>query len=495
MPKSGSGKPQPEGSERSSKLRPGKVRRTNTSARPLTGSARALFRLVRQVSRTPPANRNSSGRVSPASRATGSAFKQRAIINVRYSNGNPKSGVKAKVSWKAHGKYVERESATRVVVPSPDEVTAEATGHRVPEGRLGLATQRPLDSLLEEWQAQGDPRIYKIIISPESQDADLGLAAQAVIARIEQHAAQPVEWAGIVHTNTDNRHAHIVVRSRLPSGAVLHLPKAVIKIELRSAAEQQLTKQLGPRTLEDLKRQQTMELTANRVTPLDRMINKSADKLNEEGETRRVVGSREFIQVGRNPSVLQHARLTHLEKLGLAVNDAAHGWLIVPNLLPQLQKVKDLQDRARTLFASGVAISDSHAPMEFTTNSRKLIGRVLLNSENDLTGALQTAFETLDGKIVFVEHDTPLRAAWKRGDLAPGNIVTIDSLRSDPTRLYASSAGKDVDVLSDSKTLDSLNRRMQSMGIDEVKVDKGWLGDFRRSIQARSIHRDRSKGY
>jgi len=42
-----------------------------------------------------------------------------------------------------------------------------------------------------------------------------------------------------------------------------------------------------------------------------------------------------------------------------------------------------VQDRARTLFRSGVAISDPHAPMEFSTSSKKLIGRVLLNSEDD----------------------------------------------------------------------------------------------------------------
>ena len=109
--------------------------------------------------------------------------------------------------------------------------------------------------------------------------------------------------------------------------------------------------------------------------------------------------------------------------------------------------MKDLQDRARTLFRSGVAISDPHAPMEFSTSSKKLIGRVLLNSEDERIGALQTIFETTEGKIEVIRHNGTLRAAWRRGDLEPGNVVTIDGLRSDPSKLYAASVGTDKGIL------------------------------------------------
>ncbi|MCU1247867.1 MAG: Type secretory pathway, VirD2 component (relaxase) [Edaphobacter sp.] len=61
-------------------------------------------------------------------------------------------------------------------------------------------------------------------------------------------------------------------------------------------------------------------------------------------------------------------------------------------------------------------------------------GRMLLNSEDERTGALQTIFETTAGKIEIIRHDGTLRAAWRRGDLEPGTVVTIDSLRSDPSK-------------------------------------------------------------
>src|SRR3984885_16272444 len=91
---------------RSTKLRPGRVRPTNTSPRRVTGTARNLLRLVRLVSR-------SSSRLSRAGNVKGSRigssktspFQRRAVVNVLYSNAKTPGG------WKAHGTYVERESA------------------------------------------------------------------------------------------------------------------------------------------------------------------------------------------------------------------------------------------------------------------------------------------------------------------------------------------------------------------------------------------------
>jgi len=123
--------------------------------------------------------------------------------------------------------------------------------------------------------------------------------------------------------------------------------------------------------------------------------------------------------------------------------------------------------------------------MEFGTQSRKLIGRVLLNSEDERTGQLQTAFETLDGRVVILRHDATLRSAWTRGDLKAGNIVSIDSLKSDPSRLYAAALGDDASILRDQRALDGIARRIRTMGIIVSENDKGWMGEFRTAIRGR----------
>jgi hypothetical protein len=131
--------------------------------------------------------------------------------------------------------------------------------------------------------------------------------------------------------------------------------------------------------------------------------------------------------------------------------------------------------------------------MEYSLASKKLIGRVLLNSEDERTGAFQTIFETIEGKIDIIRHDATLRAAWTRGDLQPGNIVVIDSLRSNPEQLYASAAGKDKDILRDGKSLDSITRRMRAMNLSVGESDKGWMGEFNKTHRSRMMDRTRGR--
>jgi hypothetical protein len=466
---------------RTTKLRPGRVRPINTSPRLVTGTARNLLRLVRLVSRS--SSRSSRGgdvKGSGIDSPKASPFQRRAVVNVRYSNAKTPGG------WKAHGTYVERESAKG---REPDDAEQYSAGNDVQTpspDRLGLAKKHSLDSLAGQWQKAGDQRIFKVIISPEDSDVDFQRTASDMIARIQQHTGAPVEWAGVVHRNTDHPHAHLIVRGRLPSGESLQLPPMLIRRGLREAVQTSLTQQLGPRTMEDIQRQKQVELTANRVTPLDRRIAKRSKSLPDDR-------GHSYTGIAANPGEL--ARLQHLKELGLAKRHTADSWLVRSDFIGQLQQMKDVQDRARTLFRSGVAISDPHSPMEFSTGSKKLIGRVLLNSEDERTGALQTIFETTEGKIEVIRHDGTLRAAWRRGDLEPGNVVSIDSLRSDASKLYAASVATDKDILANKQALDSVARRMRTMGIVSSESDKGWMGQFNNALRSRIAERTHQRGH
>ncbi|MDQ2835723.1 MAG: hypothetical protein M3Y50_18660 [Acidobacteriota bacterium] len=328
--------------------------------------------------------------------------------------------------------------------------------------------------------------MFKIILSPEDSSADFRESAECVISRIEEYAGGPLAWAGVVHRNTDHPHAHLILRGRTATGDPLRLPPEMIRKGLRESAQVAITRQLGPRTIEEIQQQQLLDLTANRVTSLDRrMIRRGSVHAREPA----------LASVGTDVSTTERARLIHLKQLGLAKLDPRDGWLVRTDAISQLQQMKDLQDRARILFRSGVAISDPHAPMRYSNGAEKLIGRVLLNSEDERTGALQTIFETTEGRIEIIRHDGTLRAAWTRGDLQPGNIVTIDSLRSDPSKLYASSAGMDQQVLKDKSALDSLARRMRTMGLATIEGNKGWLGELGRALRSRSLERRQERGY
>jgi hypothetical protein len=447
----------------------------------LTGTARNLFRLVRLVSRSSA----SSGKAKPsvsrfAASARSSPFQRRAIVNVRYASARTPGG------WKAHGTYIERESAKGDHLPSEREAAIEIDNQVPDPDRLGLAQEHQLGPLAESWQRAGDKRIFKVIISPEDPNVDFQRTASEMVARIERYTGAPLEWGGVVHRNTDHPHAHIVVRGRLRSGEPLQFPPDLIRRGLRETVQSSLTRQLGPRTIADIEHQKQVELTANRVTPLDRRLAGRAIPYGADSV---------YKDAGAATSAAEVARLRHLKELGLSKPYAGDRWLVRSDFVTQLQQMKDIQDRARTLFRCGVAISDPHAPMEYSTFSKKLIGRVLLNSEDERTGALQTIFETTEGKIEMIRHDATLRAAWTRGDLEPGNVVTIDSLRSNPDKLYASTLGRDKDVLTNEKALGSIMRRMRSMNLAAGELDKGWMGQLNSAIRARMTERTRDRGY
>src|ERR1700743_1011549 len=139
---------------RSTKLRPGRVRPANTSPRRITGTARNLLRLARLVSKSSSRSirgRNVKGSGSGFSKT--SPFQRRAIVNVRYSNAKTPGG------WKAHGTYVERESAKGRDVTNGKQYGAENEVQTPHSDRLALAQEHSLDSLAGQWQRAGDERI------------------------------------------------------------------------------------------------------------------------------------------------------------------------------------------------------------------------------------------------------------------------------------------------------------------------------------------------
>src|SRR6202161_1701214 len=120
---------------RSTKLRPGRVRPTTTSPRRVTGTAKNLLRLLgpRTMS-TSRSGRGGNVKGSGIGSSKTSPFQRRSIVNVRYSNAKTPGG------WKAHGTYVERESARDREVDDGKH-GAENEEQTASPDRLGLAQE------------------------------------------------------------------------------------------------------------------------------------------------------------------------------------------------------------------------------------------------------------------------------------------------------------------------------------------------------------------
>jgi type IV secretory pathway VirD2 relaxase len=95
--------------------------------------------------------------------------------------------------WRAHGRYVARESATQE--GDPKAVGFDGRGESI-----------DIAERLESWQKAGDERLWKLIVSPEFGDrADLKRLTRDLASRMEKDVGMPLEWVAVAHYNTDHR--------------------------------------------------------------------------------------------------------------------------------------------------------------------------------------------------------------------------------------------------------------------------------------------------
>src|SRR3989442_11443537 len=128
--------------------------------------------------------KGSSGIAIRSSRRLG-GFSQRCAIRVTYS-ANRTAG-----QWAAHGRYLTREGATQ-----------SESGKPLGFDRGGEVGD--LDSRLGEWQRAGDPRLFKLIISPEFGDRlNLQALTRALMAKMDVDIGLRLQWVATVHRNTE----------------------------------------------------------------------------------------------------------------------------------------------------------------------------------------------------------------------------------------------------------------------------------------------------
>jgi len=265
-------------------------------------------------------------------------YNQRCSVRVIYAK-NATRG-----QWKAHGRYIARESAS--------QDRAVEAGFNATERGVNVAAR------LDQWQSDGDDRMWKLIVSPEFGDKiDLVQLTRDLMQRMTRDLDTRLEWAAVAHFNTDNPHVHIALRGVRENGKSFRLERDYVKHGIRSIAEDLCTRQLGYRTQFDIVEAQRREVSQQRFTSLDRSI--ARDKP-AEGESSHFQVSRNS-EHPRNQCVI--ARLTTLESMGLAEAAGLDHWLVREDFETTLRAMQRLGDRQKILAAHGVPVSDTRLPL------------------------------------------------------------------------------------------------------------------------------------
>jgi type IV secretory pathway VirD2 relaxase len=459
------------------RLRPRKSKHgPNDNPRKYTGVLRSMLRLV-QMSKRGKKARGTQGAGGNA--RANRTFNQRVAVRVSYSaNKNPGQ-------WKAHGRYVARESATQ-------ERKAAEAGFNATEQNLDIASK------LDKWQGTGDERLFKIIVSPEFGDRlNLHQYARELVDRMEHDLGAQLEWVAAVHHNTEHPHVHIALRGVDKKGILIRLPREYIRGGLRERAEEIATEALGYRSPADAQEAHRREAVQTRYTPLDRIL-----QLNNEGSSPHfvVTVNPEDGSLSESARQLQKhlaARLMHLQKMDLAQFVGAHQWSVQGDFEKVLKTLQQSGDRQKTLAAHGALLSDKRLPLQVTTlrQLQSVAGRVLLHTEDEQTGKRYMLVEGTDAKVHLIYHTSGIEQARSEGKLAVGSFIRIEKRfgNKKPT-LQVDDLGDANALLQNSthfqKEADLLLRR----GVQEVQPSwGGWLGQYQTKLQSELGNPERRK--
>ena len=187
-----------------------------------------------------------------------------------------------------------------------------------------------------------DRHHFRFIISPEHGDriADLRGFTREVMSRVGADLGEPeLRWIGVCHFDTDQPHAHVIVRGKRSDGRDLVIPRDYIGYGFRARAQEVAQERLGDLSRIDAEKRVWKETEANRFTGFDRRLLAAVDA---DGLVTDGVGGHDAW------AALTRGRLRHLEALGVAER-VGKRFRLDPDLEMKLRTLQARGDIIRTL--------------------------------------------------------------------------------------------------------------------------------------------------
>lgn len=439
--------------EREFRLRPRKPR--GSTGQRLGVPSSPAFKMLMHYARQ---SRGRRGKAFAGSRPS-QPYRQRCAVRITYCK-NATRG-----QWRAHGRYLERESAA--------------------EGELGFNasdTGIEISTALQRWQGQGDELVWKFILSPEfGERMDSQQLARDLLRRMEEDLNRPLEWVGVVHRNTEHAHVHVAVRGVSGDGRELRLSREYVQQGIREIAQDLCTRQLGFRTSLDAAEAQQREINEPRLTLLDRTILQNGVRT-EHGFVF-TPGAKDEIR--RTPLT---RRLFYLQRMDLAQGLGHGSWRIRDDAEQVLRAMQRTKDRQRTLAAHGALVSDARLAIE-AIDWRKIDsveGRVLVHGEDEQSGKRYLMLEATNARVYYVPYTRRMDEIRSQGDLKPNSFVRLRTVKANRRiAVEIEDLGSAESILTNRQHLREKVERLGSLGVTpENDGWSGWLGRYQTAVCA-----------
>ncbi|MCK1274412.1 relaxase/mobilization nuclease and DUF3363 domain-containing protein [Bradyrhizobium sp. 61] len=373
---------------------------------------------------------------------------------------------------RAHLRYVQRDGVTR-------------EGER---GELYDASNDRADAKNFTERSGGDRHQFRFIVAPEdsAELADLKPFVRDLMRQLEQDLGTRLDWVAADHFNTGHPHTHIVLRGKDDEGNDLIIARDYIAHGFRSRAAELITRELGPETEIEVARKLQREITAERLTRLDRSVLRDAPG-----------GVLELGALsGREPAwqTARIGRLRTLERMGLAEETKPGHWRIDLELEPKLRRMGERGDIIKTMHREMAAAGVSRAAGDYAIfdperGDRHLVGRVVGEGfADELTERRYVVIDGVDGRTHYAEigalganGEPPVRNAILelRSRVPEPRAIdrTIAEIAARHGGIYRDRLHREFDPQASSEFVGTHIRRLEAMrreGMVSRLADGGW---------------------
>jgi type IV secretory pathway VirD2 relaxase len=386
-------------------IRLGRIRSRGSRSRPFIAQALA-------------AAEKAGGMAHPSRRARAGSFGRGRAASLAASRPTDRSRrvvVKARVvrhrvnraPLNAHLTYLRREGVTK-------------------DGAAGCmfdADRDDTDHRAFAERCESDRHHFRFIVSPDdaTELSDLKRFTRDLMAQAQRDLGTRLDWVAVDHWNTEHLHVHVIIRGRAADGQDLVISRDYIREGMRARAEALVTRELGPRSEQEIRRSLEGQIESERWTRLDQALARQA------AANRGVIELRpDRYREGDELQTIQIGRIRRLERLGLVHQVGPGQWTLAESAEPTLRALGERNDIIKRIHRGLAEHGWERAASSFVLTSEAqpspVIGRLVARGlDDELTGTAYAVIDGTDGRA----HHIRLPDLDAAGDSGPGSIVEL----------------------------------------------------------------------
>src|SRR5262245_49935052 len=366
------------------RIRLGRIGSRGSRSRPFIGQALAAAERaggLARPARRAPAGKFGRGRAACVSASRLTDRSRRVVVKARVVRHRLN-----RAPLSAHLTYLRREGVTK------DGAT----------GRMFDAERDDTEDRAFAERCESDRHHFRFIVSPDDAPelSDLKTFTRDLMAQVQGDLGTKLDWVAIDHWNTE--HPHVIIRGRADDGHDLVISRDYIRAGMRARAAGLLTRELGPRSEQEIRRSLTAQIEAERWTRLDRALAREAAAnsgiIDLRPDRYRERDDLQAIKIGR---------MRQLERLGLAHQAGMGQWTLAENAEPTLRALGERNDIIKRIHRGLAEHGWERATSSFVLTSEPepspVIGRLVARGlDDELTGTAYAVIDGIDGRAHYI---------------------------------------------------------------------------------------------